>query len=80
MYKHYFGDEYNSEQMSAEVAEHMPNDTCLRCHDNLSVKTSNSAARIAHNAVLAEPESADLKCLGCHEEAAHNRSSKLFSP
>ncbi len=80
MYKHHFGGEYNSEQMSAEVAEHMSNDTCLACHDNLSVKTSNSAARMSHSAVLAEPDSADLKCLGCHEEAAHQRSSKLFSP
>ncbi len=80
MYKHHFGDEYNSEQMSEKVMEHMSNDTCFRCHDNLSVKTSNSAARIAHTAVLAEPYSPDLKCFGCHKGVAHQRSSKLFSP
>ena len=80
IYKHHFGDEYNSEQMSAKVAESMSNDTCLRCHNNLSVKSSNSAARMAHTAVLAEPESPEFKCLGCHEEVAHQRSSKLFLP
>ncbi|MHC5060920.1 MAG: cytochrome c3 family protein [Planctomycetota bacterium] len=80
MYKHHFGGEYNSEQMAAKVAEHMPNSTCLRCHDNLSAKAGNSAARMAHTAVLAEPESTDIKCLECHKEAAHKRDSKLFSP
>ena len=80
MYKHHFGGEYDGEKVRETVLEHMTNETCTRCHDNLSLRPSNPAAQIAHKVVLAEPESPDVKCVGCHEGAAHERQSKLFSP
>ena len=79
-YKHYFGPDYNSEKTRRDVIEHMHDETCVHCHNNLLVKPGSSAARIAHMASLAQPDSEEAGCLACHEDAGHQRKSKLFSP
>ncbi|MBN1806764.1 MAG: NapC/NirT family cytochrome c [Sedimentisphaerales bacterium] len=80
IYKHYFGGEYDREKIRLRVLEHLPNERCLGCHNNLLAKPGNSAARIAHSAVLAKPELEENKCLKCHEDIGHQRQNKLFSP
>lgn len=79
-YKHYFGGKYEVEKNRKEVLEHLPNQRCLNCHDNLLGKPGSSAARIAHMASLARLELVENRCLSCHEDIGHQRQSKLFSP
>ena len=79
IYKHYFGPEYNVELMRKEVLDHISNKICLNCHDSLLGKPGSSAAKIAHTAVLAEPEAQENRCVKCHEDAGHQRKNKLFS-
>lgn len=80
IYKHYFGGEYDAEEIRKKVLDQMLDQTCLNCHDSLLVKPSSSAARIAHAASLAHPNLPQARCLACHEDVGHQRKSKLFSP
>ncbi len=80
MYKHYFGDEYNGEMIRQKVLDRISNQWCLHCHDNLLAKPGDSAARIAHIAVLAKPDAEENRCIQCHENVGHQRQNKLFSP
>jgi cytochrome c-type protein NapC/trimethylamine-N-oxide reductase cytochrome c-type subunit TorC len=79
IYKHYFGDEYDLEKIRKRVLDHISNQRCLHCHDNLLAKAGSSAARIAHTAVLAEPDAPENRCVQCHEDVGHQRQNKLFS-
>ncbi len=79
MYKHYFGGEYDREKIRLKVLRHLPNERCLYCHDTLLAKPADSAARIAHTAVLSEPDARENRCVRCHENVGHQRQSKLFS-
>ena len=78
-YKHYFGPEYDTERIRKKVLGHISNQICLHCHDNLLGKPGSSAARIAHTAVLAEPDALENRCVECHEDVGHQRQNKLFS-
>lgn len=80
VYKHYFGGEYDLEKTRKKVLGSMRDQTCVYCHDNLLAKPSGPAARIAHTASLARPDSPEARCLACHEQTGHQRESKLFSP
>jgi len=80
LYKHYFGGEYDIEKIRKKVIDHASNEMCTRCHNSLLVRPSNSAARIAHVASLSEPDEPENRCVKCHEESGHERTSKLFSP
>ena len=80
MYKHYFGGEYDREKIRLKIVDHLPNQRCLNCHNNLLAKPGNSAARTAHTAALSKPELEENRCLKCHEDIGHQRKNKLFSP
>lgn len=80
IYKHHFGGEYDIEETRKKVFARISSQICLHCHDDLLVKPSTSAARIAHVASLAQPESEDHRCVKCHENTGHERQNKLFSP
>ena len=77
LYKHYFGDRYDVEKMREHVLERIGNDRCQSCHNDLLGKPSNSNARIAHAAVLNNPEAPENRCVVCHENM-HERKNKLF--
>jgi len=79
MYKHYFGDEYDGERIRQRVLRNISSQRCLHCHDYLLAKPGDSAARIAHTAVLAEPEALENRCVQCHEDIGHQRQNRLFS-
>lgn len=79
IYKHYFGNEYDIEKLRQKVLKQIPNQRCLNCHDNLLVKPSSSAARIAHIASLANPDVSENRCVKCHEDTGHQRHNKTFS-
>lgn len=79
IYKHYFGDKYDIEKMRQKVLGSISNQRCLNCHDNLLVKPSSSAARIAHIASLANPDVPENRCVQCHEDTGHQRHNKTFS-
>jgi len=78
-FKHYFGSEYDADRMRKKVLDHISNRICLHCHDNLLGKPGSSAGRIAHTAVLAEPDAPENRCVECHEDIGHQRQNKLFS-
>ena len=78
-YKHYFGPEYDAGGMRKKILDQISNKICLHCHDNLLGKPGSSAARIAHTAVLAEPDAPENRCVECHEDVGHQRQKKLFS-
>jgi len=80
IYKHYSGGEYDMEKMRRRVLGHLSNHRCLHCHDRLLDKPGSSAARAAHTAALAQPDAPENRCVECHEDAGHQRQSKLFSP
>ena len=80
VYVHYLGDPYDLEESRKRVLSRLPNRRCLHCHDRLLDKPGDSAARIAHTAALAQPGAAENRCVGCHEDAGHQRQRKLFQP
>ena len=80
IYKHYFGGQYDIEKMRQRVLSRLSNPRCLYCHDHLFDKPGSSAARAAHTAALAEPDVPENRCVECHQDAGHQRHSKLFSP
>lgn len=80
LYKHHFGPPYDALAIREKVTNHMSNETCVHCHDNLLGKSSASISRFAHQAAMQEPEKPENKCITCHSEAGHNRNATLFSP
>jgi nitrate/TMAO reductase-like tetraheme cytochrome c subunit len=76
VYKHYFGGEYDLERTRKKVLDSMRDQTCVYCHDNLLTRPSGPAARIAHVASLARPDSPQARCLACHEQTGHQRKDK----
>jgi nitrate/TMAO reductase-like tetraheme cytochrome c subunit len=80
IYKHYFGGEYELEETRQKVLNHLSSQRCLYCHDHLLDKPGSSAARAAHTAALSEPDVPENRCVECHQDAGHQRHSKLFSP
>ncbi len=76
IYKHYFGGEYDLENMRKKVLDQMLDERCVNCHDNLLARPSGRAARIAHTASLARPNSPEARCLTCHEYTGHKRKEK----
>ena len=80
VYAHYFGDEYDVEKQRLDVLGHIPNERCQNCHDDLLFKPSDAAARTAHQAVKAEPDKPENRCVECHEHIGHERQNTLFQP
>lgn len=80
LYVHYFGGPYDVEPSRKRVLSRLPSRRCLHCHDHLLGKPGDSAARIAHSAALTQPDAAENRCVRCHEDAGHQRQSKLFQP
>jgi len=76
VYKHYFGGEYAPEPIRKKVLERMLDETCVNCHNNLLAKPSSPAARVAHTASLARPDSPEAGCMACHEYTGHKRKEK----
>ena len=79
-FKHYFIGGFDSEKARARAREHVPNKRCIHCHDSLLTKPGSSAARTAHMEVLNPSDESKIKCIECHEDIAHQRQNKLFSP
>ncbi len=80
VFKHYFIGGYDIEKARAKAREHMPNKRCVHCHNSLLTKPVSSASRTAHMDVLNPSDETEIKCIECHEEVAHQRQNKLFSP
>jgi len=76
IYKHHFGPEYDLEKIRKKVLDQMLDETCVNCHNNLLANPSDAAARIAHTASLARPDSLEARCLACHEFTGHEREAK----
>lgn len=76
VYKHYFGGEYDLEKTRKKVWDSMQDETCVYCHNNLLARPSDTAARIAHTASLARPNSPEARCLACHEDTGHQHKDK----
>ena len=79
-YRHHFGDEYNVEEIRQKVIATMPNERCMKCHNDLLGKPGSSAARLVHQEVLNEPDESQTKCIDCHEDVAHQRQKQIYSP
>lgn len=75
IYMHKFGPDYDVEKLRSKVLDHISNQTCLHCHDDLLAKPPNSAAREEHTAVLDKPEAPENRCVECHEDIGHQRES-----
>ena len=80
LYVHYLGDPYDIEKARKRVLSRLPSARCLHCHSHLLDKPAGSAARIAHTAVMAQPDAAENRCVQCHEDAGHQRQNRLFQP
>ena len=80
LYKHHFGPPYDVSAIRQKVVDHLGNETCGHCHDNLLGKPSSPKSRFAHQAALEEPDNMENKCITCHLKAGHNRDTSLFSP
>jgi cytochrome c nitrite reductase small subunit len=74
-YKHFFGGEYNAEEIRESVREHMTNDVCLRCHKDLQDSQANEAAMEMHDMMIFNPGEGEepAKCIECHDEVGHVR-------
>lgn len=80
VFKHYFIGGYDIEKARTKVLEHIPNKRCMYCHNSLLTKPGSSAAREAHMEVLNPSDEHEFRCVECHEDVAHQRENKLFSP
>ena len=72
--KHFFGGEYDAEEIREKVREHFSNARCQYCHVDLLAKPPNDMVKDAHARVLetsGQPE--EIKCTECHEHVAHDR-------
>jgi cytochrome c nitrite reductase small subunit len=79
VYEHYLGGEYEIQELRRRVLKKIPNERCLHCHDDLLARPDSPGARTAHAEVLNPPAGAAFKCVECHEDAGHERLTKLFS-
>jgi len=79
VYKHYLGGEYDIAEARRRALDKVPNDRCLHCHDDLLARPDSPGSRAAHAEVLNPPPGLESKCIDCHENAGHERESKLFS-
>jgi len=73
LYKHHFGDEYDTEKVREEVLAHIPNERCLGCHVDLLVKPGSDEAKEAHTESLSSPDISENRCVECHEDIGHQR-------
>jgi cytochrome c-type protein NapC/trimethylamine-N-oxide reductase cytochrome c-type subunit TorC len=80
MYKHHFGPPYDTDAIRQKVIDHMSNETCTYCHDNLLAKPGSAKSRFAHQAAIKEPDKPENKCIECHQDIGHNRTATLFLP
>ena len=80
IFKHIFIGGYNFEKALKRAQTRVPNKRCMHCHDSLLTRPGSSAARTAHMEVLNPPDESETKCIKCHEDTAHQRQNKLFSP
>lgn len=79
IYMHYLGGKYDRQEQSEKVLAGMSNKRCMHCHDSLLVKAGSQAARQAHSEVVNSSVVSEHRCVDCHEDAGHERKSKLFS-
>ncbi|MFH1614140.1 MAG: NapC/NirT family cytochrome c [Planctomycetota bacterium] len=79
IYKHYFGDEYNAQEVRARIKENMPDELCVYCHSNLLAKPASAGSRIAHRESLASGTARkyNLRCVDCHEMHAGEPNASL---
>jgi cytochrome c-type protein NapC/trimethylamine-N-oxide reductase cytochrome c-type subunit TorC len=73
MYKHYFGGEYDEEEVREKVLAHISNERCVNCHVNLLAKPSSEEVKEAHTESLSSPDISENRCVECHEEVGHQR-------
>jgi len=71
---HLLGAEYDAEELRANVGRRLSNERCQYCHVDLLAMPANDMAKEAHSQVLQTGGGPDeIKCIECHEDAAHNR-------
>ena len=73
MYKHYFGGEYDEEEVREKVLDHISNERCVSCHVDLLTKPSSEEVKEAHTESLSSPDISENRCVECHEEVGHQR-------
>jgi nitrate/TMAO reductase-like tetraheme cytochrome c subunit len=73
LYKHYFGGEYDVEEIREKVLNHISNAECLSCHTHLLAKPSSDEVEEAHTESLSSPDMSEYRCVECHEEVGHQR-------
>ena len=74
LYKHYFGGEYDVEEIREKTLSHMSNARCLSCHTHLLAKPSSDEVNEAHMESLSSTDIlSEYRCVECHEEAGHQR-------
>ena len=64
---HFFGGDYEPEQVRRAVVDAMKNESCVYCHNNLLAQPSSSAVGIIHAVSLDEPENINYRCAKCHD-------------
>lgn len=75
VYVHYFGPEYDVEELRTEVLEGFENERCLSCHVDLLAKPSSEIAEQSHKESLNPSDAEEVfRCVDCHEEVGHLRS------
>lgn len=80
LYKHHFGPPYDLPAIRQKVIDHMSNEICVHCHDNLLVRPSSAKSRLAHLAAIQDPEKPENKCIECHQDSGHQRQTTLYAP
>ncbi len=74
LYKHYFGGEYDVEEIREKVLNHISNAKCLSCHTHLLAKPSSDDVKEAHMESLSSTDIlSEYRCVECHEEVGHVR-------
>ena len=73
MYKHYFGGEYDEEEVREKVLEHISNERCMSCHVDLLARPSSDVVKKAHTESLSLPDISESRCVECHEGIGHQR-------
>ena len=76
-YIHYFGDEYNLEDVRGKVIANFPNSNCMKCHKELLASPESSDALAAHKEFLNQPGDSKMKCVTCHSDL-HKRAPEMF--
>lgn len=70
-FHHIVGTEYDAKAIRKKVREHMTNEVCMRCHNNM-LENENFESADMHKEIL-EPEDGKEpdKCISCHGDAGH---------